>query len=78
VHFANISKFLKAESMIKQINSSLDIVNTINKRQAISNENNLSSSNYLLFLKSIFIISIFQKKRFKRNEDDSLLFRSGH
>jgi hypothetical protein len=39
-HFSNISKFIKDESLVKQLSSSQDIVNAISKRQQISNQNN--------------------------------------
>ena len=41
-HFLNISRFIQAESLVKQLNSSQDIVDAIHKRQGIANENQKS------------------------------------
>jgi hypothetical protein len=41
-HFSNISRFIQAESLVKQLNSSQDIVDAIHKRQGIANENQKS------------------------------------
>ncbi len=38
-HFANISKFLEAESLVRQLKSSKDIVDAIHCRQEYANRN---------------------------------------
>jgi hypothetical protein len=41
-HFSNILRFIQAESLVNQLNSSQDIVDAIHKRQGIANENQKS------------------------------------
>ena len=38
-HFSNIAKFIEAESLVKQLKTSQDIVDAIHKRQSIANLN---------------------------------------
>ena len=51
-HFSNISKFIKAESLVRQLVSSQDIVDAIHKRQSMANQNQKSNST---FFECIFI-----------------------
>ena len=39
LHFSHLSKFVAAESLLKKLESSQDIVDAINKRRIIANEN---------------------------------------
>jgi hypothetical protein len=38
-HFSNISRFIEAESLVRQLKSSQDIVDAIHKRQESANRN---------------------------------------
>jgi hypothetical protein len=38
-HFSNLSRFVQAESLVKRLESTQDIVDAIHKRQNIANEN---------------------------------------
>ena len=38
-HFSNISRFVHAESLVKRLQSSQDIVEAIHKRQSMANQN---------------------------------------
>jgi hypothetical protein len=38
-HFSNISRFIEAESLVRQLKSSQDIVDPIHKRQESANQN---------------------------------------
>lgn len=44
VHFANISRFVEAESLIKQITTADQVVDAILKRQQMANENKKGNS----------------------------------
>ena len=39
-HFSNLSRYIKAESLVRKLISSQDIVDAISERQKLSNENN--------------------------------------
>ena len=54
-HFSNIARFIKAESLIRKLVCSEDIVNAINSRQAATNDNKNSNN---LFYRHLPLIAI--------------------
>ena len=63
-HFSCISKFIKSESFVRQLSTSMDIVDAINKRQELSNILRKEKSTPLVFYKiSIIIIHLILKKQ---------------
>lgn len=43
-HFSNISRFIKAESLVRKLVSSQDIVEAILERQKLANTNNIGNT----------------------------------
>lgn len=39
MHFSNLSRFIEAESLVTLLSSPQDVVNAINKRQQMANDN---------------------------------------
>lgn len=50
-HFSNLSRFVHAESLVKRLVSSQDIVDAIQKRQLIANQNKTGFCYLFGFLK---------------------------
>lgn len=44
-HFSCISKFVESESLVKQLKDMKDVVDAINKRQDLANQNRLLLGN---------------------------------